>query len=80
MDQSNLTRNILAGMSLGIILGSAVYWLNLAEDNFFNVYLIDAKNNSDMVLSKDPVNGHENEAFQMAAEFLYLKFKPSDPP
>jgi len=41
MASSNLTRNILIGMGLGIILGSIVHSLDLAEGNPMDVYLID---------------------------------------
>ena len=41
MDHSNLTRNILVGMALGIILGSAVYSMGLSDENFLRVYLVD---------------------------------------
>jgi Na+/H+-dicarboxylate symporter len=41
MAPSNLTRNILIGMGLGIILGSIVHFLDLAEGNPVDVYLID---------------------------------------
>ncbi|HIG42164.1 MAG: dicarboxylate/amino acid:cation symporter [bacterium] len=56
MQQTNLTRNILIGMVLGIVLGSAAYdgdsilpgvlgeiagWTGLSEDNFLRVYLIE---------------------------------------
>jgi len=41
MAPSNLTRNILIGMGLGIILGSIVHFLDLAEGNPWDVYLID---------------------------------------
>ena len=41
MAPSNLTRNILIGMGLGIILGSIVHMLDLAEGNPLDVYLID---------------------------------------
>ncbi|MDG1207020.1 MAG: dicarboxylate/amino acid:cation symporter [Pseudomonadales bacterium] len=41
MAPSNLTRNILIGMGLGIILGSIVHFLDLAEGNPLDVYLID---------------------------------------
>ncbi len=45
---------------------------------FANVYLLDAVNNSGVPLSNDSVNGRDNEAYQMAAEFLFLDFKNSD--
>ena len=41
MDQSNLTRNILIGMGLGILLGSMFYAMELSETNLLRVYLIE---------------------------------------
>lgn len=41
MEQSNLTRNILIGMTAGILLGSLVYSLELGEDNFLKAFLVD---------------------------------------
>ena len=41
MEQSNLTRNILIGMVSGILLGSIVYSLGLAEDSFIKAFLVD---------------------------------------
>ena len=41
MEQSNLTRNILIGMTAGILLGSMVYSLGLGDDNFIKAFLVD---------------------------------------
>lgn len=41
MDRAALTRNILIGMVLGILLGSAIYAMRLGDDNFIKVFLID---------------------------------------
>ena len=45
---------------------------------FSNVYLLDASNNSGIKPSQNKVSGRDNEAYQMAAEFLFLEFKKSD--
>jgi Na+/H+-dicarboxylate symporter len=41
MEQSNLTRNILIGMTAGILLGSLIYSMNLDVDNFFKSFVVD---------------------------------------
>ncbi|MEX0942913.1 MAG: dicarboxylate/amino acid:cation symporter [Pseudomonadales bacterium] len=41
MDRAALTRNILIGMVLGILLGSLIYAIELGDDNFIKVFLID---------------------------------------
>tara|TARA_R110002072_G_scaffold1369_7_gene11378 strand:+ start:70209 stop:71483 length:1275 start_codon:yes stop_codon:yes gene_type:complete len=41
MEQNNLTRDILIGMTAGILLGSLVYSFNLADENFFKAFLVD---------------------------------------
>ncbi len=40
METSNLTRNILIGMATGLLAGSLVHLLSLAEDHFFMIYVI----------------------------------------
>jgi len=41
MEVKNLTRNILIGMMLGVVLGSIAYSLELADSNPIKVFLID---------------------------------------
>ncbi len=41
MENSNLTRNILIGMTAGILLGSLVYALDLSQDNLFKAIVVD---------------------------------------
>lgn len=41
MEQSNLTRNILIGMTAGILLGSIIYSLGLSDDNLFKSLVVD---------------------------------------
>ncbi|MFT4799143.1 MAG: Na+/H+-dicarboxylate symporter [Candidatus Azotimanducaceae bacterium] len=41
MEQNNLTRNILIGMTAGILLGSLIHLLNLGDDNFLKTFLVD---------------------------------------
>lgn len=41
MEQNNLTRDILIGMTAGILLGSLIYSFNLGEENFFKAFLVD---------------------------------------
>ncbi|XOV86184.1 MAG: dicarboxylate/amino acid:cation symporter [Pseudomonadota bacterium] len=41
MDRAALTRNILIGMTLGIVLGSLVYAMDIPNDNFIKVFFID---------------------------------------
>ena len=41
-------------------------------------FLLDGTNNSGVTSSQNRVYGRDNEVFQMAAEFLFLDFKPSD--
>ena len=41
MEQSNLTRNILIGMTAGILLGSLIYSLELSDENLFKAIVVD---------------------------------------
>ncbi len=41
MDRAALTRNILIGMTLGIVLGSLVHAMDIPNDNFLKVFFID---------------------------------------
>ena len=41
MEQSNLTRNILIGMTAGILLGSIIYSLGLSDDNLVKSLVVD---------------------------------------
>lgn len=41
MDRSKLTRNILIGMTAGLLLGSFLHWLSPGENSFLRVFLID---------------------------------------
>jgi Na+/H+-dicarboxylate symporter len=41
MDRTTLTRNILIGMALGIVLGSIVHALELSSDSFLMTYVVD---------------------------------------
>lgn len=40
MDRSTLTRNILIGMALGIVLGSIIHAIGLADDNFIMAFFV----------------------------------------
>lgn len=40
MDRASLTRDILIGMAVGIVSGSVLYSLSLADNNFIMVYLV----------------------------------------
>ncbi|MBV1876421.1 MAG: dicarboxylate/amino acid:cation symporter [Pseudomonadales bacterium] len=41
MEHSGLTRNILIGMGLGIVLGSVVHAMGLSSDSFIRVFIVD---------------------------------------
>lgn len=40
MDRAQLTRNILIGMTLGIVLGSIIHAIGIADDNFFMSFFV----------------------------------------
>jgi len=41
MDRSKLTRNILLGMMLGLLIGSLIHLMALDSQGIFSVYVVD---------------------------------------